>query len=185
MGNLCKVYGELIEYDFLSSWIKYLRMQNGLTQGALAYGICSSSHLCYFENGKKLLRGDIIEALLKKLGVENLNKVKNIGAIRLKLYSLVHEIELGNKVGAKKIYEELEKIQGFLQESLYSLEFKVYKLTYLLFIENCSYTDLHAYINILDKTIIHTEDNIKTYTFSQQVNVYLNIKIMKKESIDY
>ena len=54
---------------FTGAWVKYLRLEKGYTQGYVAHGICSISHLSYFENGKKKLHDDQIAAVLKKLDV--------------------------------------------------------------------------------------------------------------------
>lgn len=59
MNKTFYIFGQQIEYNFLSSWIKYLRMEKSISQEASCYGICSKSHLCYFENGKRTLREDI------------------------------------------------------------------------------------------------------------------------------
>lgn len=82
MKGTVKIFGENIEYDFISAWIKYTRLQKEYTQEYLAHGICSTSHLSYFENGRKTLRPEIIEALLDKLGIHKIEKIVNIGLIR-------------------------------------------------------------------------------------------------------
>jgi len=37
-----EVFGEELEYDFITGWIKYNRLQRGYSQEALSYGICYS-----------------------------------------------------------------------------------------------------------------------------------------------
>lgn len=101
------ILGEKFEYDFLSGWIKYNRIQNGISQEALAYGICSTSHLSYFENGKKKLRGDIIEALLKKLNLHSSMESTDIGLIRQKFHKLMFEVEGFDYEAAEIVYTEL------------------------------------------------------------------------------
>ena len=66
MKSTLEVLGEELEYDFLSAWIKYTRMKN-----SLLHGTCSVSHLSYFKNGKKHLRKETIEILLRKLNVSD------------------------------------------------------------------------------------------------------------------
>ena len=164
MNNLCTIFGQTIEYNFLSSWIKYLRIKQDISQEALAYGICSTSHLCYFENGKRSLKEDIIEALLKKLGISKLDKNKNIGKIRQMFYSMIQEIEYLNFDSATNIYNELKEMEDFLNDSLYSFEFKIYKITYLFFVKKLTYHELKEDIEILDKTLTFDDNNLK-YTY--------------------
>ncbi|SHJ59429.1 hypothetical protein SAMN02745248_00502 [Hathewaya proteolytica DSM 3090] len=164
MNKTCYIFGQQIEYNFLSSWIKYLRMEKSISQEALCYGICSKSHLCYFENGKRTLREDIIEALLKKLGIDNINNINQLGSIRQKLYSMMQEIETGDKERAESIYMKLTSMEDFIQDSLYSLEFKVYKIAYLFFVKKEKYDTLKDYIKILDKALVNSEATLK-YTY--------------------
>src|SRR5690349_13076615 len=99
MESTIVVLGKELEYDFLSAWIKYTRIKNGYSQEALAHGICSISHLSYFENGKKRLRKEIIEALLKRLNIEKIDKLASIGLVRQKLNTMMNDIESFNYEG--------------------------------------------------------------------------------------
>lgn len=47
----------------------------------------------------------------------------------------MQEIETGDKERAESIYLQLTSIEDFIKDSLYSLEFKVYKIAYLFFCE--------------------------------------------------
>jgi transcriptional regulator with XRE-family HTH domain len=144
-----------LEYDFLSAWIKYTRIKNRISQEALSHGICSISHLSYFENGKKNLRKDIIEALLKRLNIKQLNDLENIGLIRQKLNTMMNDIESFNHDGASAIYDQLIKIKNVIELSPYNMEFKIYELMYKSLVLNIDYNDLKQDIIILDK-IIHS-----------------------------
>jgi transcriptional regulator with XRE-family HTH domain len=150
-----------LEYDFLSAWIKYTRIKKGYSQEALAYGICSTSHLSYFENGKKHLRKEIIEAILTKLNIVKIDKLANIGLVRQKLNTMMNDIEGFNYEGAKIIYDKLLKIENIINESPYSIEFKIYDLMYKTFVEHIDYEDLKDDVDLLDKIYNSLSDELK------------------------
>ncbi|AGF57329.1 transcriptional regulator with XRE-family HTH domain [Clostridium saccharoperbutylacetonicum] len=151
MESTLVILGKELEYDFLSSWIKYTRIKNGFSQEALAHGICSVSHLSYFENGKKHLRKEIIEALLKKLKITDLDKFTDIGKVRQKLNTMMNDIESYNFDGAKRIYKKLLKIEPIINHSPYSIEFKIYDLMYKTFVDGLDYKYLKDDLTLLDK----------------------------------
>jgi tetratricopeptide (TPR) repeat protein len=151
MNSTVEIFGKELEYDFLSGWIKYNRLQNEISQDALAYGICSISHLSYFENGKKTLRGEIIEALLKKLNIHQIEEFGNIGLIRQQFYNMMFQIETLNHEDAKIIYKELINVEDLISTSPYNIEYKIYQLMYNTFVECVSYNDLKQDIIALDK----------------------------------
>ena len=151
MNSTLEVLGEELEYDFLSAWIKYTRIRNDFSQEALAHGICSVSHLSYFENGKKHLRKEVIEALLKKLTINDLGIFSDIGRVRQKLNTMMNNIESYNFDGAKTIYNELLKIENIIINSPYSIEFKIYDLMYKTFVEFIDYKYVKDDLTLLDK----------------------------------
>lgn len=161
MKGSCIIYGKNLEYDFISGWIKYMRIKNGISQKALSYGICSKSYLSFFENGKRTLSEDAIEALLKKFHITNLDEIENIGAIRQRLYELRLDIEDSNRKNAENIYKELCSMEDFINNSLYNIEFKVYKLYYLTFANVITYDEFKASMNILDKILPSLDDNLR------------------------
>lgn len=161
MESTIIVLGKELEYDFLSAWIKYTRIKNGYSQEALAHGICSISHLSYFENGKKRLRKEIIEALLQKLNIEKIDKLASIGLVRQKLNNMMNDIESFNYEGAKLIYDELLKIESIINPSPYSIEFKIYDLMYKTFVQCKHYDYLKDDIVLLDKIYISLSDELK------------------------
>lgn len=164
MNTTVTILDTELEYDFLSAWVKYTRIRQKISQEALAYGICSVSHLSYFENGKKRLRTDIIEALLKRLNIRQLNNLENIGLIRQKLNTMMNDIENFNYDGATAIYEQLITIKSVIELSPYNMEFKVYELMYKSFVLNTDYQDLKEDIQIFDK-IIHSLNNNMKYLY--------------------
>lgn len=151
MEGSAVIFGKVFEYDFLSGWIKYNRLQNQYSLEALAYGICSTSHLSYFENGKKKLRDEIIESLLKKLNISDINEIHNIGLIRQKFYNMMFQIESLNFEAAKNTYKELMQLEHMIKNSPYNIEFKIYQFMYKAFVEEKKYAELEQDIQNLDK----------------------------------
>ncbi|QUH30328.1 tetratricopeptide repeat protein [Vallitalea guaymasensis] len=151
MKGYVKVFNKEVEYDFLSGWIKYNRLQNEYSQEALAYGICSKSHLSYFENGKKTLRGDIIEELLKKLGIDEITEIESIGKLRQKFYTMMLMIEILNYEEATNIYSEIQEIEEVIKLSPYNIEYKIYQLLYKVFVLKEDYNTLEHDIKNIDK----------------------------------
>jgi HTH-type transcriptional regulator, quorum sensing regulator NprR len=145
------IFGREFELDFVSGWIKYNRLQRQYSLEALAHGICSTSHLSYFENGKKKLRGEIIEALLKKLNIHHIKELSDIGFIRQKFYNMMFQIETLNYEGAKLTYNELLGVKELIETSPYNIEYKIYELMYKTFVEELNYDSLETDIHNLDK----------------------------------
>lgn len=164
MSSTVTILDTELEYDFLSAWIKYTRIKNKISQEALAYGICSVSHLSYFENGKKRLRAEIIEAILKRLNIKQLNGLENIGLIRQKLNTMMNDIESFNYDATTAIYDQLAKIKPVIEISPYNMEFKIYELMYKSFVLNTDFQDLKEDISIFDK-IIHSLNNNMKYLY--------------------
>lgn len=162
MNSTLMILGKELEYDFLSAWIRYTRIKNNFSQEFLAHGICSVSHLSYFENGKKHLRKEIIEALLKKLNIDKIDKLANIGLVRQKLNTMMNDIESFNYESAKLIYSELLKIENIINLSPYSIEFKIYDLMYKTFVDDTDYDYLKEDISILDKIYNSLNDELKS-----------------------
>lgn len=151
MNGTVSVFDNEFEYDFLSGWIKYLRLEAAISQEALAYGICSVSHLSYFENGKKRLRGELIEALLRKLKVNIIEGVNDIGFIRQKFNKLSSQIEGFDYEAATTTYTDLCSFETLLCISPYNIEFKIYRLMYNILVERLSYEELENSIDTLDR----------------------------------
>jgi len=145
------VFGKALEYDFLAGWIKYNRMLRGVSQEALAYGICSTSHLSYFENGRKSLRSEIIEALLKKLKIDSITEVESMGLIRQSFHDLMLQIEGFDYEYAEVTYSRLLEHEPLIQTSPYSMEFTVYRLVYRILVERMSLAELSPSVQALDK----------------------------------
>jgi HTH-type transcriptional regulator, quorum sensing regulator NprR len=149
--DIIEIFGKKYEQDFLAGWIKYNRLQNNYSQEALAYGVCSISHLSYFENGKRTLRPEIIEALLKKLNIVEIVELGNVRLIRQKFYNMMLQIEALNFEGAKIVYSELLTMNTLIDSSLYNIEYKIYQLLYYAFVEGLSYDELKHDLQALDK----------------------------------
>ncbi|GEM_PF-1512315 len=151
MDNIVCVLGNEFEYDFLSAWIKYNRIEAGISQEALSHGICSISLLSCFENGRKKLRGELIEALLKKLKITAIVGAKDIGLIRQKFHKLMFHIESFEYEAAETTFTELLTLEPLLRISPYNIEFNIYKLMYKIMVERKNYNELESTIGIFDK----------------------------------
>lgn len=151
MRDTVNVFGSEFEYDFLSGWIKYNRIEAGISQEALSHGICSTSHLSYFENGKKRLRGELIEALLKKLNITTIVEVNDIGIIRQKLHKLMFQVEGFEYEAAEAAFTELLSLEPLINISPYNIEFNIYKLMYKIMVERRVYSELESLIDKFDK----------------------------------
>ncbi|MFA9465306.1 MAG: hypothetical protein ACERKN_13560 [Velocimicrobium sp.] len=161
MNSTIVILNTELEYDFLSAWLKYTRITNGISQEALSYGVCSISHLSYFENGKKRLRKEVIETLLKKLNIEKIDNLANIGLMRQRLNTMMNNIESYNYEGATIIYDELLKMESIINQSPYSIEFKIYQLMYKSFVEDIDYNQLKDDITLLSKVFHSLNNNLK------------------------
>lgn len=161
MKSTLIILGNELEYDFLSAWIKYTRIKNNFSQEALAHGICSVSHLSYFENGKKHLRTEVINALLKKLNIDDFDKFADIGRVRQKFNTMMNDIESYNFESAKTIYNDLLKIESLINHSPYSIEFKIYDLMYKTFVEMIDYNYVKNDLILLDKIYTSLSDELK------------------------
>ncbi len=161
MNEVIRIKNQEFEYDFLSGWIKYNRLKKGISQEALAYGICSKSHLSYFESGKRKLRTEIIEDLLTKLDVVDFSQVKNIGTLRQKLYHMTLCIEYLNLDEAKQVFEEVSKYESVIEKSPYNIEYKIYQLHYDYFVSDKDQDELKEEIKILDKIYSNLTDELK------------------------
>jgi len=165
MKNTVNVWGHDVEYNCLSGWLKYLRLDTGISQEALSYGICSISHLSYFENGKKKLRGDIIEGLFKKLNISNVRDIKKISNMRYSFIKLRNYIETFNAVGATKLFKEIEVFEDIIATSPYFVEFLVHRFIYRFFILKIPLEELEVEFQKLEN-IKHTlSDDIKYLYF--------------------
>lgn len=176
MDEIVQVFGVDLEYDFLSAWIKFNRLENHISQEALAYGICSTSYLSYFENGRKKLRPEIIEALLKRL---NINEIKNIGQaghVRQKFCNMLLQIESMDCKGAMLTYHEIIKTEDIISISPYNIEYRVYQLIYSAFVEKRNYSDLKKDLEILDEIYSSLKEDLQyLYMLVSGVIIYKHI----------
>ncbi|MBL4935025.1 transcriptional regulator [Clostridium sp. YIM B02515] len=183
MDNTVCILGSEFEYDFLSCWIKYNRMESCISQEALAHGICSVSHLSYFENCKKRLRREIIEALLKRLKIATIPDVKYIGLIRQKLHKLAFYIESFEYDAAELAFAELLTLEPILQNSAYNIEFNIYKLMYNILVDRKAYTELETSINKLDKIYYNLDIGLQ-YLFLLSTGKFLYDNLNHTEGIN-
>jgi len=176
MENIVGILGEKFEYDFLSGWIKYNRIQNGISQEALAHGICSTSHLSYFENGKKKLRGDVIENLFKKLNILEIGDIKKISNMKYVFLKLRNYIETFNEPEATKLFKEIKVFEEIITASPYFIEFLVCKFIYRFFILKTPLSELEAEFKKLEN-IKHTLSDDNKYLYYTDQRGFFKTKV--------
>ena len=148
MEKIVTINNKYFDINFLAAWIKYTRIKKEYSQESLCHGICSISHLSYFENGKKTLRPEIIELLLDRLSLNVDDNITKVGHIRQKFITMASYIEGYDHDGAKKIYEELLSIEHIISSSAYYIEFQIYTLLYNAFVEVKKYDELIKSVNL-------------------------------------
>lgn len=164
MKGSVKVFNNIFEYDFLSAWIKYNRITKGFSQEYVSHGICSPSHLSYFENGKKKLAPDLIERILSHMGIREIPSLNNIGSIRKTLINFISELEFRNHRNAKMLFEDIAKNKELIEISPYSIEYKIYELAYNIYIIKMPYSELKVSINNIDR-VFQSLNNDLQYLF--------------------
>lgn len=130
MIERCKIFGCEFDTELVAAWIKLVRLEKGINQDVLANGICSTSYLSYFESGRKQLNSEWIEQLLRKLGIDQLEEMKELGTIRQSFNHMCHALERGQSEEAKHIMNQLSTYQEVIRKSPYYLEWSVYNLVY-------------------------------------------------------
>lgn len=171
-----KVFGEEFEYDFLSGWLKYLRLKSGYSQEYLSKGICSKSHLSYFENGKKRLRPEVVESLLEKLGMKEIPNLRAIGHIRKMFYDMIGAIEFNSLDDANNIYNELRTYENILRVSPYNIESKIFMMYYDFFVLKQEYHQLEAEIRAIDKIYSSLNMELKHHFMFVSGRIYYKYK---------
>ncbi len=165
MTQILTIKGIQYDYNYCCAWIKYNRLKSGISQEALAYKICSNSHLSYFENGKKKLRPEIVEALLKKLNFEEVRNPSQIGTIRQLFNELMLHIEIYDFEQAERTFRKIDSISEMLEHTIFNIEFMVYKTAFRILVKKNTYIELQDDINLLNKVYSSLNDHLK-YIFS-------------------
>ncbi|MDU0323332.1 transcriptional regulator [Clostridium butyricum] len=177
MDHTTVINEKIYDMNFLAAWIKYTRIKKHYSQEALCHGICSISHLSYFENGKKPLRPEIIQLLLQRLSLNLNDNLTNIGHIRQKFNTMTSYIETFDHKGAKKIYDELIAIEQILSTSPYYIEFQIYTLIYNTFVINDKYDDLKNNVEMLDKIADSLSNELKSIYFLVSGKLMINTEL--------
>lgn len=177
MDKTIAINNKTYDINFLAAWIKYTRLKKQYSQEALCHGVCSISHLSYFENGKKPLRPEIVELLLRKLSLSLDDTLTNIGHIRQKFNTMASYIETYDHDGAKKIYDEIISIEQILSTSPYYIEFQLYSLIYETFVECKKYCDLKEKIEMLDKISDSLSDELKSLYYLVSGKLMINTEL--------
>ena len=117
----------------IGSIIKYYRLRNGMTQGELAEGICSISHLSKIESNKYKPHHETFEELFKRMDIEWENELHTYKKYAEKLktffsYGIYYDLE-----SMEKLYEELQNDEDYLQSTDLVNKYELYKLRYYLY----------------------------------------------------
>ena len=105
----------------IGSLIKYYRTKLGMTQNAVATGICSIPHLSKIENNNKEANSETIRLLLERLNI-NIHDVENseqqIIQLLKDLQKQINYLETEKAVETMDRFKEYEEIIGFTVELL-------------------------------------------------------------------
>ena len=119
----------------VGSLIKYYRTKQGLTQSELVEGICSVPHLSKIEHNEKEANDQTIKLLLQRLGVDLTKVYEQNNTVKLLLEDWIEYINYFQMEEAMEIEKELNKLVDFIAYTPHLFLFELYKLRYLLFIQ--------------------------------------------------
>lgn len=117
----------------VGSIIKYYRTKRGLTQGELAEGICSTSHLSKIETNMYAANEETVNLLLNKLDLQLDDITGDLKEIRETLDSFMHAIFMQDRESIEQLYNELTEKEDYILTSEYVNIYHLYKLRYHLF----------------------------------------------------
>lgn len=147
--------------SFTGAYIKYLRLQNGYNQEYVSHGICSVSHLSYFENGKKRLHSDQISMILKKFGISEMKVPDDIVQIHTIMQNMLTHIEDYDDESARVEFDRLKAYEDVLKLSPYFFEYKVYSMIYLYFVMGRQIKDQADDLKMLDGIYTSFPENLR------------------------
>lgn len=151
------------EYDsfFIGAWIKYIRTRKNYTQEYVSHGVCSVSHLSYFENGVKPLHSDQIETILSRMDTCIANIPSEIDSVHSIIQNMLGDIELYDYVAAKDEYDKLLNYEEILRMSPYYLEYQICCITYRYFVLEMKLSSQRLEIEMLDKVYKSFPDDLR------------------------
>ena len=141
--------------------MKYYRLQNEMTQAELSEGICSVSHLSKIESNKYSPHKETLENIFKRMNIEWENEIHVYKRFEVKLrefigYAIYYDFE-----SMERLYNELQKDEGYLQSTDLLNKYELYKLRYYLYKKDTS--KAKQQIQMIDKltpTFNTSEQNI-------------------------
>jgi transcriptional regulator with XRE-family HTH domain len=152
----------------IGAYIRYLRIQNGMTQEELANGICSVPYLSKVENNRLIPSEEIVNLLLKKLGIQIKEIDHFVHTFRQKLTEGNYAIKIKDRKSATKVFEEIKNYeQQIIHFPQVLWDFYLFLLKYFLFIKE-EITE--------SKKIIRTIENIKNQLNTQQKMSFYHLK---------
>ncbi|WP_160722321.1 tetratricopeptide repeat protein [Bacillus sp. USDA818B3_A] len=113
--------------------IKYYRTQRGITQTALAKGICSVPHLSKIENNSKEANEETIALLLQRLSISLEEMEEQEGQIKNLLRDLSNKMNFFLMEEVDEIYQTLKSIEHLIPFSKHLFSCELTKYRYFLF----------------------------------------------------
>jgi transcriptional regulator with XRE-family HTH domain len=183
----------------LGTWLKAKRLEKQYSQESIAKGLCSVSHLSYYENGKRKLDEEIVIEILKRLEIKDIDIDDTLGHIRQQFYNLFQQIVTLDYEAARQSYAIIKEHEATIKLSPYVIAYDIHVLIYKTFVESCSYHELKDLITPLEKIVMQLEDELKQpllfvlgkqyykYTMPQEGIKYLRMarEIKKTPYIEY
>ncbi len=116
----------------IGSVVKYYRLKHNLTQSQLADGICSVSHLSKIESNTYTPHTDTYEALLSKMGVQLKKELEHQKRLEQQLGRFIDCLLHYDLEKLEGMYEELYKVDDYLQSTALVNQYALYKFRYYL-----------------------------------------------------
>lgn len=152
----------------IGAYIRYLRMQNGMTQEELANGICSVPYLSKLENNRLIPSEEIVNLLLKKLGIQIKEVYQLVQTLRQKLTEGNYAIKFKDRKSATQVFEEIKNYeQQIINFPQVLWDFYLFLLKYFLFIKEETTES---------KKIIQTIENLKNQLNNHQKISFYHLK---------
>ncbi|AJD92286.1 hypothetical protein JMA_29690 [Jeotgalibacillus malaysiensis] len=164
----------------VGSIIKYYRTKRGLTQGELAEGICSTSHLSKIETNMYTANEETVNLLLSKLGLQLRDITGDLEEIKELLDSFIHAIFMQDKESVEELFEELLQKEDYIETSDFVNLYHLYKFRYYLLKDD--YRQIQDSLNIL-KRIKNTFDPVEQNIFLYFRAVHFNVTEKFEEGV--
>ncbi|HDX9634227.1 helix-turn-helix domain-containing protein [Bacillus cereus group sp. MYBK108-2] len=95
------------------SVIRHYRLKLGMTQSALASGICSISHLSKIENNSYKVNKEILSLLLERLNIDLNTENRKIQEIRDSIYEFIESLHYIDEDQISKKFSNLQSLEEY------------------------------------------------------------------------